>query len=99
MIGIIGVGDMGLPMSGHLVAAGFDTIAYDIDLERLSAAADGGAKAASDLSEVAQKSDIFVACLRTDDQMESVAEDLVEHGKPGQLIVVAGTHSLEFMQR
>jgi 3-hydroxyisobutyrate dehydrogenase-like beta-hydroxyacid dehydrogenase len=99
MIGIIGVGDMGLPMSGHLVAAGFDTIAYDIDPQRLSAAVDHGAKAASDLSECAQKADIFVACLRTDDQMESVAEDLVEHGKPGQLIVVAGTHSLEFMQR
>jgi 3-hydroxyisobutyrate dehydrogenase-like beta-hydroxyacid dehydrogenase len=99
MIGIIGVGEMGLPMSGHLVARGFDTIAYDIDPERLSAAADGGAKTASDLSEVARKSDIFVVCLRTDDQMESVAEDLVEHGKPGQLIVVAGTHNVEFMQR
>jgi 3-hydroxyisobutyrate dehydrogenase-like beta-hydroxyacid dehydrogenase len=31
--------------------------------------------------------------------MEAVAEDLVAHGKPGQLLVVAGTHSLDFMQR
>ena len=31
MIGIIGVGDMGLPMSGHMVAGGFDVIAHDID--------------------------------------------------------------------
>jgi 3-hydroxyisobutyrate dehydrogenase-like beta-hydroxyacid dehydrogenase len=99
MIGMIGVGDMGLPMSGHMVSNGFDVLAYDVDAERLSAAAAGGATAATDLAELSDKADIFVACLRTDDQMEAVAEDLVAHGKPGQLLVVAGTHSLEFMQR
>ena len=99
MIGIIGVGDMGLPMSGHLVARGFDVIAFDIDPERLAAAAAGGATTASGLAEMAQRADIFVACLRTDDQMEAVAEELVSQGNPGQLIVVAGTHSLDFMQR
>jgi 3-hydroxyisobutyrate dehydrogenase-like beta-hydroxyacid dehydrogenase len=99
MIGIVGVGEIGLPMSGHMVASGFDVIAYDIDPERLAAAAAGGARTASGLSDMAHKADIFVACLRTDDQMEGVAEELVAHGKPGQLIVVAGTHSLDFMQR
>jgi 3-hydroxyisobutyrate dehydrogenase-like beta-hydroxyacid dehydrogenase len=99
MIGMIGVGDMGLPMSGHMVANGFEVVAYDVDAERLSAAAAGGATAAASLAEMSDKADIFVACLRTDDQMETVAEELVAHGKPGQLLVVAGTHSLDFMQR
>jgi 3-hydroxyisobutyrate dehydrogenase-like beta-hydroxyacid dehydrogenase len=99
MIGMIGVGDMGLPMSGHMVSNGFEVLAYDVDSERLSAAAAGGATAAASLAEMSDKADIFVACLRTDDQMEAVAEDLVTHGKPGQLLVVAGTHSLDFMQR
>lgn len=99
MIGIIGVGDMGLPMSGHMVTGGFDVIAYDIDADRLAAAVAGGANNASGLSELAEKADIIVACLRTDDQMEAVAEELVTHGKPGQLLVVAGTHSLDFMHR
>jgi 3-hydroxyisobutyrate dehydrogenase-like beta-hydroxyacid dehydrogenase len=99
MIGMIGVGDMGLPMSGHMVSNGFEVLAYDVDAERLSAAAAGGATAAASLAEMSDKADIFVACLRTDDQMEAVAEDLVAHGKPGQLLVVAGTHSLDFMQR
>jgi 3-hydroxyisobutyrate dehydrogenase-like beta-hydroxyacid dehydrogenase len=99
MIGMIGVGDMGLPMSGHMVSNGFEVLAYDVDPERLSAAAAGGATAAASLAEMSDKADIFVACLRTDDQMEAVAEDLVTHGKPGQLLVVAGTHSLDFMQR
>jgi 3-hydroxyisobutyrate dehydrogenase-like beta-hydroxyacid dehydrogenase len=99
MIGIIGVGDMGLPMAGHMVSGGFDVIAYDIDPDRLVAAAAGGARPASALSELAQNAEIIVACLRTDDQMEGVAEELVTHGRAGQLIVVAGTHSLDFMRR
>jgi 3-hydroxyisobutyrate dehydrogenase-like beta-hydroxyacid dehydrogenase len=99
MIGFIGVGDMGLPMSGHMVASGFDVIAYDIDPDRLAAAAAGGARPASALSELVQNAEIIVACLRTDDQMEGVAEELVTHGRAGQLIVVAGTHSLDFMHR
>ena len=99
MIGIIGVGDMGLPMSGHMVAGGFDVIAHDIDPDQLAAAAAGGARPASAVSELAQNAEIIVACLRTDDQMEGVAEELVTHGRPGQLIVVAGTHSLDFMHR
>jgi 3-hydroxyisobutyrate dehydrogenase-like beta-hydroxyacid dehydrogenase len=99
MIGIIGVGDMGLPMSGHMNARGFDVVAYDVDSERLAAAAAGGAKPVSGLPEMVRLADIFVACLRTDDQMEAVAEGLAEHGHAGQLIVVAGTHSLEFMRR
>jgi len=99
MIGIIGIGDMGLPMSGHLIARGFDVVAYDVDKDRLATAAAGGAKPMSALSEMVDNADIFVACLRTDDQMEDVAEKLAAHGKPGQLIVVAGTHSLDFMRR
>jgi 3-hydroxyisobutyrate dehydrogenase-like beta-hydroxyacid dehydrogenase len=99
MIGMIGVGDMGLPMSGHMVSNGFEVLAYDVDAERLAAAAAGGATAATSLADLSDRADLFVACLRTDDQMEAVAEELVAHGKPGQLLVVAGTHSLEFMQR
>jgi 3-hydroxyisobutyrate dehydrogenase-like beta-hydroxyacid dehydrogenase len=98
MIGVIGVGDMGLPMSGHMVARGFDVVAYDVDKERLAAAVAGGGKPVSGLSEMVNTADIFVACLRTDDQMKSVAEELAAHGKPGQLVVVAGTHSLDFMR-
>jgi 3-hydroxyisobutyrate dehydrogenase-like beta-hydroxyacid dehydrogenase len=99
MIGIIGVGDMGLPMSGHMVARGFDVVAYDVDPERLAAAAAAGAQPVSGLPEMVEQADIFVACLRTDDQMEAVAEELAAHGNAGQLIVVAGTHSLDFMRR
>jgi 3-hydroxyisobutyrate dehydrogenase-like beta-hydroxyacid dehydrogenase len=102
MIGIIGVGDMGLPMSGHMVAGGFEVFGYDVNPERLATAAAGGVKPVSGLPEMARVADIFLACLRTDDQMADVAGQLAKHGQPGQpgqLIVVAGTHSLDFMRR
>jgi 3-hydroxyisobutyrate dehydrogenase-like beta-hydroxyacid dehydrogenase len=99
MIGVIGVGDMGLPMCGHILARGFDVIAYDLDPVRLSAAAGTGAKPASGLPQLAGESDIVIACLRTDEQMEAVTEELVAHGRPGQLIVVTGTHGLDSMRR
>jgi 3-hydroxyisobutyrate dehydrogenase-like beta-hydroxyacid dehydrogenase len=99
MIGIVGVGDMGLPMAGHMVTGGLDVIAHDVDPDRLDAAAAVGAKPASALAEVADEADIVIACLRTDDQMHAVVEELVSRDHAGQLIVVAGTHSLEFMRR
>lgn len=99
MIGVIGVGDMGLPMAGHMVASGFDVVACDVDQNRLAAAVAAGAKPVSGLSEMADCADIFIACLRTDDQMTEVSQQLAAHGNPGQLIVVAGTHSLDFMRR
>jgi 3-hydroxyisobutyrate dehydrogenase-like beta-hydroxyacid dehydrogenase len=99
MIGVIGVGDMGLPMAGHIVARGFDVVAFDVDRDRLAAAVARGAKPVTGLSEMADSADIFVACLRTDDQMAAVAEELATHGRPGQLVVVAGTHSVDFMRR
>jgi 3-hydroxyisobutyrate dehydrogenase-like beta-hydroxyacid dehydrogenase len=99
MIGIVGVGDMGLPMAGHMVTGGLDVIAHDVDPDRLAAAADKGAKPASELADIADEADIVIACLRTDDQMHAVAEELVSRDRAGQLIVVAGTHSLEFMRR
>ncbi|CAN5529463.1 NAD(P)-dependent oxidoreductase [soil metagenome] len=98
MIGVIGVGEMGLPMAGHIMDHGFEVIAYDVDSHRLRAAAARGAKTASGLAEIAQSAEMFVVCLRTDDQMAAVTEELVTHGSPGQLIIVAGTHSLEFMR-
>lgn len=99
VIGWIGVGDMGFPMSRHLLAGGFEVIAHDIDPDRLAAAVAAGARAATTVADLAPNADIVVTCLRTDDQMASVAEDLVAHGIPGQLVVVTGTHSLECMRR
>ncbi|WP_269821443.1 NAD(P)-dependent oxidoreductase [Mycolicibacterium smegmatis] len=99
MIGLIGVGDMGLPMCGHLVASGFEVLACDVEADRLAAAVAAGSRAAGGLPDVAHDADIAIACLRTDDQMLAAAEGFASHGHAGQLLVVAGTHSLDVMRQ
>jgi 3-hydroxyisobutyrate dehydrogenase-like beta-hydroxyacid dehydrogenase len=48
MVGVVGLGHMGLPMAGHLLAAGFGVRGYDVRPEAVAAlAAAGGAPAAS----------------------------------------------------
>ena len=98
-VGMIGVGEMGFHMAGHLVDKGHDAVAYDIDAERLAAADKRGAKAVQGLAEMAKHAEVFVAIVRTDDQIEGVTQELVKQAKPGTLIIAAGTHSLDVMKR
>jgi 3-hydroxyisobutyrate dehydrogenase-like beta-hydroxyacid dehydrogenase len=98
-VGMIGVGDMGLPMAGHLVDKGHDVVSYDIDRERLAAADKRGAKAVEGLAQMANHAEVFIAIVRTDDQIEDVTQELVKVARPGTLIAAAGTHSLEMMKK
>ena len=97
-VGMIGVGEMGFHMARHSVDRGLEVYAYDVSAERLAAAAEKGAKSTSGLKELAQNVEAFVVCVRTDQQMEDVTKELAEVGKTGQLVIAAGTHSLDFME-
>ncbi|MDP2241859.1 MAG: NAD(P)-dependent oxidoreductase [Burkholderiales bacterium] len=66
-VGFIGVGNMGNPMAGHLVKAGFDVTVFDIRAETLQAfVAQHGGKAASSLAEVARGADVVITMLPND---------------------------------
>lgn len=58
-IGFIGVGIMGKPMAGHLLAAGHTVHVYDFIAEPVQELASKGAVACSSCQEIAQKSDII----------------------------------------
>jgi 3-hydroxyisobutyrate dehydrogenase-like beta-hydroxyacid dehydrogenase len=98
-VGVIGVGDMGLPMTRHLVAGGHTVLAYDLDAQRLGAAVAAGARAATGTADLVRRAGVVVAVLRTDAQMAAVAGELAASGRPGLLLVVAGTHSLALMDQ
>jgi len=93
-IGLIGVGGMGLPMVGHLLDAGFAVMVHDVDEGRLGLARERGAEPAPSLARLAASADIVIACLPGDPQLEAVVGELAPHVRPGQILVVAGTHSL-----
>ncbi len=63
-IGFIGIGNMGSPMTGNLIKAGWKVTGYDADASKLRAfaAAHGGATAAS-LAELGGKSDVVITML------------------------------------
>ena len=63
-IGFIGIGNMGSPMTGNLIKAGWKVTGYDADASKMRAftAAHGGATAAS-LAELGGKSDIVITML------------------------------------
>ena len=54
-LGFIGIGRMGLPMTGRLIAAGHTVHVWDIASDRMVAAAKAGAEAAKHAAEVADK--------------------------------------------
>ncbi len=57
-IGFIGLGIMGKPMAGHLIAAGHTVHVYDLNPEPVRELASKGGVACSSSKEVAQRSDI-----------------------------------------
>src|SRR4029078_4621047 len=73
-IGFIGVGNMGAPMAGHLVKAGFDVTVYDLRPEMMQAfVARHGGKSARSLAEVAEDADAVITMLPNDKVVRKAA--------------------------
>lgn len=94
-IGVVGTGEMGLAMAGHLLDKGFGTAAFDVDKGRLALAGQRGAETAESLRELAKKADAFILVVANDEQVVAVAEELADQAAEGAIIVVAATISPE----
>jgi 3-hydroxyisobutyrate dehydrogenase-like beta-hydroxyacid dehydrogenase len=97
-VGIVGVGEMGAAMAGHLVAKGHEVTAYDVDAARVKAVSSRGAAAANSLEELAGKAELFLAVVSTDEQSRVVTEALAQAARKGALIVVCATNSPNTMK-
>ena len=63
VLGFVGLGTMGLPMSGHLARAGYRVLGYDPSASALSAAVQQGLAACTDAAAVGQGAQIVFTCL------------------------------------
>lgn len=72
-IGFVGIGKMGAPMAGRLIAAGYDVIVHDLDARAVAELAGAGAKAAASAREVADTADVVFASLPSPQILETVA--------------------------
>lgn len=71
-VGFVGVGNMGNPMAGHLVKAGFDVTVFDIRSEAARAfVAQHGGRSARFLAEVAEGADAVITMLPNDKVVRS----------------------------
>jgi len=89
-LGFIGLGIMGKPMAGHLLAAGHTVHVYDVVPESVKELAAKGAVACNSGKEVAQKSDIIFTMVPDTPDVEAVifGKDGVAEGVRSGSIVV-----------
>jgi 3-hydroxyisobutyrate dehydrogenase len=95
-VGFIGLGNMGGPMCGHLVSAGFEVSAFDLDgaaLERLRSV---GARAASDAADCARGAEAVITMLPAPPQVEQVllgSGGVIAAMEPGAMAIDMSTSS------
>jgi len=89
-IGIVGLGRMGMPIARNIARTGHPVSVFDIDPQRISAAAEFGAKAAGNAAEVGDRCDAVVVSVPGPDADRDVLygkDGLVKSRKRGLLII------------
>jgi 3-hydroxyisobutyrate dehydrogenase len=71
-VGFIGLGNMGGPMCGHLVRAGFEVSAFDVDAGAVTRLRDVGARPATGVAECAGGVEALITMLPAPPQVEQV---------------------------
>jgi len=95
-VAVVGTGEMGLAMAGHMLDGGHEVSGFDVSAERLAAAAEKGIKAAGRLGDLSD-AEAFILVVATDQQVIDVCETLSETAARGSIIAVAATISPETM--
>lgn len=72
-LGFIGVGDMGGPMAGRLIDAGYELVVYDVRPTATAALAERGATVAASPKDVADAAETVIVSLPTPDVVRHVA--------------------------
>lgn len=92
-VGIVGVGEMGSAIAGHLRRKSHEVIAFDTNSTRLNAVAAQGVARATSLEELAGQAELFLVIVSTDEQSRAVTDTLSRHADDGALIAVVATNS------
>ncbi len=88
VLGFIGIGLMGRPMTLRLLQAGFQVYVWNRSPGKLLPVLDAGAKACTSLTELLGAVDVILLCLADTAAVEAVTQQaIMPHGKPGQLVI------------
>jgi 3-hydroxyisobutyrate dehydrogenase-like beta-hydroxyacid dehydrogenase len=89
-VGFIGVGNMGNPMAGNVLKAGFPMTVFDKSAKAMENLVQGGAKAARSAREVVEASEIVLTCLPASPDVEALyleAGGLIDLARPGTILI------------
>src|SRR5207245_2416395 len=84
-VGFIGVGNMGNPIAGNMLKAGFAMTVFDTHAPATENLVQAGAKRAASAREVVEQSEIVLSCLPASPDVEAVylgPGGLVERARP-----------------
>lgn len=93
-IGFIGLGTMGEPMAGHLVAAGFTVFGHNRSQEAVRRHAARGGTATGSVAELSRASDVVITMLPDSPQVSEVVlggGGVLESVRPGTVLVDMST--------
>ncbi len=94
-VGFIGLGNMGGPVAGHIVSAGFPMVVFDLREEVTRPFEERGAKVADSVSDLARRSDVILTALPMPKDVEQVAcgaAGIVEGIRPGAIYIDISTN-------
>lgn len=97
-VGFVGLGRMGRPMASNLCRKGFHLTVHDVNRAAVAELESLQARGAASVAEVAESSGIIVTMLPNSAVVEQVVTGpggIVEHAKPGSLILDMSTVSPE----
>ncbi|MFD6071576.1 NAD(P)-dependent oxidoreductase [Amycolatopsis lurida] len=93
-LGFIGLGIMGGPMAGHLVAAGHEVSGFDTNADALARLEAAGGRAANGVTDAVAGAEVVITMLPNHPQVEAVvlaAGGVLESAKPGTLLIDMST--------
>jgi 3-hydroxyisobutyrate dehydrogenase len=99
-VGFIGLGNMGGPMCGHLVRAGFDVTAFDLSSDALAVVVEAGARAARSALDCASAADALITMLPAPPHVHSVllgadgSDGVIGGLAPGTIAIDMSTSSV-----
>jgi 3-hydroxyisobutyrate dehydrogenase len=94
-IHFIGIGKMGLPMAGHLAAAGHVVTVSDPCAERCELAQDQGLVVTAEVDAAIAAADVVFSSLPHDEALRAVASQVAATARPGTVYVDTSTVSLQ----
>lgn len=90
VIGFIGIGAMGTPMSQSLLGAGYCLIVYDLNDKAVEVMVQAGAEKASSPRELAKRSSVVITMLPASPNVEAVVlgpDGVIEGARPGTIVI------------